>query len=203
MSIWRGILVLLLVLSSPCHAAVISVVPHAAEVAPGESFAVDISIADVSDLYGFQFSLDFSPGTLGVLHADEGAFFSTGGGFFEGIIDNASGKLDFVANTILGPGPGLSGGGVLATITFNALAAGNGEISVSDLLLLNSDLEDISVDSLDAAEVVVRGAPVDEPHILLLMSLGVLSMRFMKRKTAGDRRQASGIGTGTEGKGRK
>jgi len=104
----------------------LSVQPANSIVNEGQSFDVDIVISDVVDLYAYQFDLSFSfnATVLEATAVTEGAFLPGGGStfFMPGTIDNTAGTISFTAGTLTGPTLGVSGSGVLATISFNALA---------------------------------------------------------------------------------
>jgi hypothetical protein len=59
------------------------------------------------------------PGILSATAVTDGAFLATG--FFPGFIENTAGTISFIADSLAGPVPGLSGSGTLAT---GALAVG-------------------------------------------------------------------------------
>jgi hypothetical protein len=131
----------------------LSVNPASITGVPGDVFAIDIDVTDVTDLYTFGFTLQFAPyaRTLVVQKAEEGPFLSNGGAVdteFASSIEVFEG-LVHVTCTRLGPIPGNSGSGTLATITFKVSEAGD---SVLDLV--ESKLHDSSPASLIPHNVV-------------------------------------------------
>ena len=62
----------------------------------GDTFTLDLSVANIHDLAGWQFDVAFDPAVLEAVEVKEGDFLKTGGGatFFQrGTIDNRSGKI--------------------------------------------------------------------------------------------------------------
>ena len=146
-------------------------VPLHPSIAVGDSFAVEVWGTDLIDLYAFQFDLAFDPSLLAVLNVSQGTLFGGSGGFFSGIVDNAGGSLSFVLDTLTGPVPGISGDGTLASVTFMALATGVSQLTLTNVILLESNLEDIDFSSHDGSVTVNAVTGVPEPGT----SFGVLS----------------------------
>ncbi len=95
---FRGGLVLVILWAASVTALaspVFSVQPLSAPVLQGASFYLDVNVADVTDLYAFQFDLGFDPTILSAVAVAEGPFLSSGGStfFLPGIIDNAAGTM--------------------------------------------------------------------------------------------------------------
>lgn len=93
----------------------------------GESFAVNITITDVTDLYSWDMNMTFNPAVLNVENATEGTFLQQ---FNETItlpvrIDNTVGSV-VIGGMFKPPWPenGATGSGVLATITFTVKGYG-------------------------------------------------------------------------------
>jgi len=100
---------------------------------------LNVSASDVTDLYGYQFSLNFQPNLLQAMSITEGGFLASGGTtFFDpGVINNAGGTVSFIFDTLIGPVPGVNGSGLLATINLRAVGAGLAQVSLSDVLAVN------------------------------------------------------------------
>lgn len=147
-----------------------------ASVAQGTTFTVGIDIGLVSDLYAFQIDVSFLSSVLQLQGIGEGDFFQTGGGFIPGVIDNAAGSITFIANAVLGPGPGVSGQGRLVELIFETIAPGDAVLSLSNPLLLDVDLNEIPADIGARLTVAVTPAAVPEPSTLslALLTIGLL-----------------------------
>lgn len=156
-----------------------------ASVERGAPFAVQVSALDVTDLYAFQFDVTFDPALFTASGVTEGAFLASGGTtFFDGgTIDNTSGVVSFVFDTLIGAIPGVSGSGVLARIDFNAadVAFSSGAFQLTDAMALDS--------SLDLVDVALRGQSVAIPEpaalSLSLAALAVLGASSWRRRAAG------------------
>lgn len=151
---------------------VIRLVPANATVTVNQTVSVDVIAENVSDLYSWQFDLTFDPTTLSGTAQAEGAF-PAGSGlsfFIDGTVDNSAGSFTGVVGGLFGPTPGLSGSGVLASFSFLALSPGASEVSLSNLLLLDSGLADIETTSV-GTRIVVSNVP--EPSSVLLTALGL------------------------------
>src|SRR5271157_1101426 len=158
--------------------SILSVDPLSSSVSLGSNFTLDINIANVTDLYAFQFDIGFGPSVLQAMGVLEGPFLATGGcnctSFFPGFIDNGAGNVTFIANTLLGPGPGVNGSGTLAILQFLASGAGTSTIDISNFILLDSNLNEI--DATTESGTVTVTSPIPEPSGILMVGFGVVWM---------------------------
>jgi hypothetical protein len=136
----------LLVLTFAASGATVQIDPASSIFRSGEPFDLDVRITDVTDLYAYQFDIEFGPGLLQPVSVTEGGFLAAGGGTFFAPGNFDSGAITFTANTLLGPVPGVSGSGTLATIRFSPFFLGTRVITPTNVLLLNSALEEIPAD---------------------------------------------------------
>ena len=172
-------------------ATIISLSPSSPSVALGDTFSVDVNVADVEDLFGFQFDFNFEESLFTPLGVTEGSFLSQGGSteFFAGI-NNGTGTIQFTLGLLLGEVPGVSGSGRLATFAFAATGAGSAQFSLSELMLLDSQLGQFqSGATINAASVDVVASPVPEPASaasLMLMGIGLAIVA--RRRLAGGQR---------------
>jgi hypothetical protein len=154
----------------------------------GDIFVIPISIANVSGLTSYQFDLAFNPGIIKALSfTDIGTDFDTaataGGGSLTGItgfIDNTTGLLSGVADSISGlvTGNGLTPGGTMVDIDFEALAVGISPLTLSNAFLTDNGMPLSSANGdfvLQNGQVTVFGsAAVPEPGTLVLLSLALV-----------------------------
>ena len=151
----------------------------------GNVFTLTVALADVADLYAYNFSLNFDAASMQAVGGVEGTFLSTGGSTFfgAGTIDNTAGKIDFVFDALVGTVQGVSGTGVLASFTFTATQAGTSQVSFSEVTFLNSSFQDITVTA--GTGTVTLAAAVPEPANWALAGLGLLAVgAAVRRRTA-------------------
>jgi len=122
--------------TSPPVPAALSVYPPTSTALIGETFTVNVTIADVSNLFAWQFLMHFDPDVLQVNNVTEGSFLASTGeetDFIGPTINNEVGYV-IVGCLFMPPLPeyGASGDGVLATITFLVEAFGTTSLSFDE-----------------------------------------------------------------------
>jgi Cohesin domain/PEP-CTERM motif len=168
------------------HAApTLSVLPVTSTVGVGDTFSLDIAIAGVSDLYGWELDLGFGPaGLLSASPATEGSFLGAGTTFDGGTVDNAGGAITTMFSALSGP-VGVSGDGVLAHVSFEALASGFATVSLLRVMLVDANLDQIFFsypgDAFAATVEIGRGATVPEPSTLALIALALAMVPGVRR----------------------
>ncbi len=163
------------------HAALLSFSSPNLTVIEGQTFSVDVRITNAVDLYGYQFDIGYNPLILSAVSVSEGGFLPLGGPtlWIPGIIDNTSGLIDDTAGTLQSAISGVDGTGVLASISFKALATGMSAINIFDVIGLDSQLADITIEGLQSINITVNsggGNSVPEPTILLLLIVGLMAL---------------------------
>lgn len=158
---------------------IVSITPSSVVIQPEQNFSLDISITDALDLYAFQFDLSFDPAILSAGSIMEGAFLPTGGAtfFIDGAIDNTAGTIALTADTLQTALAGVNGNGILATVGFQALRAGTSVVTLSNVILLDSALGDMTATIADGSVTVrqpVTGVP--EPSACLLVATGCIGL---------------------------
>jgi hypothetical protein len=147
----------------------------------GQPFTVSVFASDFTDLYAYQFNVGFDPALFQGAPAVEGPFLATAGTtFFDGgSVDNTTGVISLVFDTLIGPGPGASGGGLLATIAFltSESTSGIGMFGLENVLALNANLNAIDVQTVPLSVAVT----VPEPESLLLLVTGLLALTWTGR----------------------
>jgi hypothetical protein len=130
--------------------------PAYAPLPAGDSVTVDVMVEGVSDLYGAALEISFDPGLLEVVDADAGtAGVQIGEGgcpvpdfVVQNTVDNAAGVINYDVVS-LNPTAPCEAGGVVAQITFRALAAGTSPVHFISQLLSNTGAEAIIVATED------------------------------------------------------
>lgn len=140
-----------------------------------QTFKIDVNVADVSGLQGFDFCLSYDTTILDGLEVEEGSFMASFGltiVAYKEIDDDYKptvGRIWF-AVALLGDAFA-DGSGTLATITFNATALGESELDLHSILPYKPDevklctcgpepITNIAVDGY----VVVSSNPCDPPE---------------------------------------
>lgn len=154
----------------------------------GSIAQVDVRIDDVADLYGYNFSVNFDPTRLHLDSATAGSFLGAGADTVTGYadVDNDNGLLSFAYGSLVSMVPGVNGGGILFSLQFDTLTAGNAGLSFSDVLFLDSALNDIAVVAVPGTLQVgaPAGADVPEPASLALLGIGGLAVAARRRARA-------------------
>ena len=174
-------LALLLLAATPSQAVTVSVdaipglpgIENSVDVTSGSSFEIDVLIQDVTDLAGFQFDLTFDPAILAATAITSGDIFGMDGFLITSTI--GAGTLSFAEVSV---GLGLDIGATpdpLATIAFDALAAGTSALTLGNLVLSDSFAMDITPVIVVDGQAMVTAAPL--PGTLALLLAGLVGIR--------------------------
>lgn len=161
--------------------ATVSIQPRITKVwGTDEVFTINITVTDVTNLYGWEIKLYYDSSILNGTSVSEGSFLkSAGETFFNSTFndkyDATHGRIK-AFNTLLGETPGVNGTGVLFTVTFKTRNLGISALDLEDTILanINSNLiphtmasgavqvvqavHDIAIKSISASSnVVVNG----------------------------------------------
>lgn len=145
----RSIMALLAIclFATPVQAAQMSIDPSYMDVLKGENFTVDILIdPEGSEVFGASYHLYFNNTLLNATLQTKGDFLSQDGkntNVFSNEINNSIGRIKY-GETRAGVIYGVLNPGILATITFQAIAEEDG---ISELRLENVKLSDPSANS--------------------------------------------------------
>ena len=149
----------------------------------GETFTLEFIVTDVTDLAGWQLDVTFNPAVLRAVSVNEGNFLKKGGGntFFQsGEIDNTTGEIDGVTATFIGT-VGISGGGKLLSITFEAQTSGMGLLALNNVQFIASSAEVIAYDITINPVIVGDGLlawDVNSDGVVNLVDLILVSQNF-------------------------
>ena len=136
------------------------------DLSPGDVGTLEIRLEDVNELAGAEVHLTFDPALLEVVDADpatEGTQIAHGDFLspdfvVQNITDPAQGTVDYaIASMQLDEAA--SGSGVLARITFRALAEGETLVTISGALLADTQGRPIQVETGSSVAVISRSGP--------------------------------------------
>ena len=103
----------------------------------GDTFTLDLSAENVSDLAGWQFDIAFDPAGLEAIEVNEGDFLKWEGAttfFQKGVINNRSGKITGLSSARLSEA-GVTGIGTLVSVTFTAKTDGQTQLRLENFQL--------------------------------------------------------------------
>ena len=159
------LLVILTSLSLPfpvvSAAATVSIDPRTPTVwGTDESFTMNITVSDVSGLYGWEGQLFYDSSILSCLSASEGPFLKNAGGTYFNVsitndFDTTRGRIK-AFNTLLGQIPGVDGSGVLLTVTFLTKALGISLLDIESVILADVNSNTLPHTEVDGGVQVVR-----------------------------------------------
>lgn len=172
--------------------ASLSIEPSSQTVAAvGVTFTVNVSIADVSNLYGYSLELYYNSTLLTGTNVTEGPFLKSGGGqtFFdiENFTDDYNSTNGFVsiADTLTGSAPGVDGTGVLVTVQFKSLALGNKvSLELADVALADPNSNAIPYGTVSGGTITVVPEFTSLVAVVTLIVASLSAILVKKRSTA-------------------
>jgi len=118
--------------------------PSSAKKIVGSVLSVNVNVANVSNLYGYDFKLYYDTRILDINNVTEGSFLKGKGSTFFKVkemrdnYNSTHGRIWFYS-TMLSPAPPASGSGTVAIIEFKGVKAGTATINLYDTKLVNSN----------------------------------------------------------------
>jgi hypothetical protein len=111
--------------------ALLTINPLNQNVPPGSTVSVTLDISDVTDMYGWQFSIGYDHSIVSLNNVSSGPFLGTGGSTFYIPPDTGTAGLILDGGELLqGNIPGVSGSGTLLYLDFNAIASGISPVTI-------------------------------------------------------------------------
>ncbi len=140
--------------AQPVGSPFFSFTPPAAPLAPGTTFQVPVVLNGASNVASVPIQIHFDPGKLGLINVESGNFLS-GDGQAAALIhrDDGQGNVIIVASRPPGAA-GVSGGGVVCVLTFQAKAAGASALTMTRASVMTSAQQTIAAQSTPASVTV-------------------------------------------------
>ena len=140
-----------------------------------QAIAVPVSIAGAPGIFAFQFDLAFDPAILSLSSISEGGFLPSAGStiFVPGSIDNIVGTAIGIAGALVGDVPGAAGNGTLVDLRFAAVSPGTSAVTVSNVILLGSGLNEIPSTTAAGSVVVDTTIFAPEPGLSWVVGLAL------------------------------
>jgi hypothetical protein len=124
--------------ASTTSTATLSVYPASITANQGQNFTISVTISNVTDLYGWEFRLNWTTTLVDEVNVVEGPFLKKGGTTFFTVNVNATAGRMVVDCTLTGSVLGVNGSGTLATVTFYAKNVGQSPLNLYGVILVNS-----------------------------------------------------------------
>jgi len=143
--------------------------PPRSKVLVEENFTINVTIANVTNLYGWEFKLYYNNTMLNGTSISEGEFLKAHGDTYFGSINftdayNATHGIVWATGSLLGNVSGIDGGGALANILFKCKQFGNSTVSFGYSAL--GDPEGIEIQ-----HATVDGSVETWPHNIAIISV--------------------------------
>jgi len=126
----------------------------------GQTFTINISVAEVTNLWGWEFKLFYNSAHLNCTSVGEGPFLKTAGETFFYLVnmtDNYDATHGYIHTFCILTHviPGASGNGVIANVTFKSKAPGSSILHITGTKLKNSEGEYMPHEALDGTIIVL------------------------------------------------
>jgi hypothetical protein len=166
--------------------------PQALQIRVGEEATVDLTIEQVSELYGVEVHLTFDPALLRVVDVDagqEGVQIEPGAlpipdFVVQNAADNQAGTIDY-ASTQLPPNKPSEGSGVIARIRLKALKPGTSHLRFDQFLLADTGGGSIAATARHGQVTIVSGRTwvwIVIAGLILLVIAVIIGFAFTRRK---------------------
>jgi len=151
----------ILTLNTASGSTQISVQPNASTVwGTDETLTINITVSEVTNLYGWQFKLYYEPKILNGTSINEGSFLKSAGKTFwkKSFTDayNETHGCAIAFCTLVGNMTGVTGSGVLAIVSFKTKTLGSSILDLSETVLGKADSTEIPHNVVDGAVQVVK-----------------------------------------------
>ncbi len=150
---------------TPTPSAIVRIDPPTAQAERGTAVFVDVRVDAVSDLGAYSFDLAYDPTVLTAISAGNGPLLGSSGRTVTCIPKEQSAGLVAVACVTTGQAPGVSGGGLLATVAFaTSCNGGSSNVSFSQVQLAAPLGADIPLQQVLDGTVTLSDEPCSAPE---------------------------------------
>jgi hypothetical protein len=135
---FASVICLCIVTCARCDGTVISISPSSQTLSQsqiGKNYQITINISDVTNLWHWRVRLNWNPNVLNFTSITNGPFLESAGSTLFLPPPERNGSLTEISDTLLSKNS-MNGSGVLATVNFTILAAGQSELMLNNTLLL-------------------------------------------------------------------
>ena len=168
--------------STSSSIATISVSPKdiMTQVEIGQTFTVNITITNASDLYVWQAGMIFNATILEALNFAEGQFLTEYGNtlWVNATINNTAGIIHYHASALAGDVSGVSGNGTLGIITFKVRTYSNSTLQLTEVILLNSTLSDMDKTLVHGTILATIPGDVNGDRRVDIFDIGTISSHW-------------------------
>jgi hypothetical protein len=141
-----------------------------------ETFSVNVTVANITDLAGWEFKLYYYNDILNGVTATEGPFLKQGGSTAFFVVDfnnhyNSTHGRIWLTCTLLGNVSGVNGSGTLAIITFQGVGGGNTTLDLTNTVLGDSQANPISHTTSDGEVRVIGLSDIAVTNVIPLKTI--------------------------------
>ena len=154
----------------------------------GDTFTLDLMVEDLAHFAGWQLNIAFNPEVLRVVSVTEGDFLSKDGDstfFQEGEVDNTEGQITGISGVLISRS-GVSGTGVLLSITFEAKAAGEGGLKTYNVKLGADNRARIPYEIVIDSIIIEKSYDVNGDGEVNILDLTLVAQNFGQANAQAD-----------------
>lgn len=166
--------------SSPITTVSVSPTNVTAQLEIDQTFIINITLSNVNDLYVWQVGMTFNSTILEALSFAEGSFLKEIGTtlWAPGTINNTVGIIHYHASALAANVTGASGNGTLGTITFKVKGYGNSTLPLTEVIMLDSQLESTNKTLIHGAVRVKIPGDLNGDEIVNAIDLAALARTY-------------------------
>ena len=162
------------------HAGATATLSFQSTAATGGGTDVAVLVSGVTDLYAYNFSVNYDPTLLNAASMTPGSFL--GAAADADVAEYDPGLIFYAFGSLTGPVAGISGSGTLMSFHFDTLGAGVSPLTFSDVVLVDSVGGEITSAFTDGTLAV--GGDVPEPASAALLAIGAVALLARRRGAA-------------------